>query len=231
MTDAKVIFDAIRAKSGGTLTQKQVNAIDTVIGKAGHTVVADMLGIKPKINWQLSAAGFELIKKALFGGKLNQSQVDGINTILKAVSDFGLTDLRHISYVLATAYHETARTMQPIEEYGKGKGHNYGVAIKGKVYYGRGYVQLTWLSNYVTMGKLLDVNFVDNPALACDPEIAAKIMLEGMTRGMFTGYKLDDYISGSKCDYKNARRIINGIDRASDVAEYATKFEQGLNKP
>ncbi len=37
--------------------------------------------------------------------------------------------------------------MQPIEEYGRGKGRKYGAPAGpyGKIYFGRGYVQLTWL--------------------------------------------------------------------------------------
>jgi hypothetical protein len=50
-----------------------------------------------------------------------------------------------------------------------------------------------------------------------------------MRAGAFTGKKLSDYISASKCDYTNARRIINGVDRADLIAGYAAKFERILN--
>ena len=116
-----------------------------------------------------------------------------------------------------------------IEEVGKGKGRAYGVAVDGKVYYGRGYVQLTWLANYKTMTNLLGVNLIKNPALACEPDIAAQVMMQGMARGLFTGKKLSDYISSLKCDYLNARRIINGTDKALLIAGHARVWEAALN--
>lgn len=177
---------------------------------------------------KITASGYNILRSSLFSGKLAQSQVNGIEHIIKAANEGGIADKRHLAYMLATAYHETARTMQPVEEIGKGKGKAYSVPIDGKVYYGRGYVQLTWLSNYKTMGKLLGVDLVKNPSLACDPDIAAKVMLQGMTRGLFTGRKLSDYISSLKCDYVNARRIINGTDRADLVAGYARVFDEAL---
>lgn len=172
--------------------------------------------------------GYDLIRHKLFNGRLSHSQVNGIEAILTAINQHSLPDKRQVAYMLATAYHETARTMQPIEELGKGRGREYGVAIEGKVYYGRGYVQLTWLYNYKVMGKLLHVNLVKNPALACEPDIAAQIMLQGMTRGLFTGKKLSGYINSLTCDYVNARRIINGLDKATQIAGYARLWESAL---
>jgi hypothetical protein len=61
-----------------------------------------------------------------------------------------------------------------------------------------------------------------------DPDTAYKIMSLGMYQGLFTGRKLSDYINDTKKDYVNARRIINGTDRAQMIADYATSFEQVL---
>ena len=177
----------------------------------------------------INQSGYDLIRKKLFAGRLSQSQVNAIEAILQAINTHALPDKRQAAYILATAYHETARTMRPVEELGKGKGREYGISIDGKVYYGRGYVQLTWLYNYKVMAKLLDVNLVKNPALACEPDIAARIMLQGMTRGLFTGKKLSDYINSLKCDYINARRIINGTDKALQIATYAQQWEAALS--
>lgn len=171
-------------------------------------------------------------------GKFNQSQVDGLNAILDASNKANLSKA-HIAYMLATVWHETAKTMQPIEEYGKGRGRRYGqhMDIDGSrykglphIYYGRGYVQLTWLTNYKSMGKLLGVDLVNRPELALDHKIAADIMVLGMTKGIFTGKKLSDYIShGSRAEFVNARRIINGTDKAGLIADYAVKFMTVLN--
>ena len=60
------------------------------------------------------------------------------------------------------------------------------------------------------------------------PAIAYPIMSVGMRKGLFTGKKLGDYIGSSGCDYRNARRIINGVDQAARIAEYATTIEAVL---
>ena len=61
---------------------------------------------------------FDDVRRDLFGGGLNQDQVDGFNAILDAWAESSLSDLRWLAYMLATTFHETARTMRPIREYG-----------------------------------------------------------------------------------------------------------------
>ena len=164
-------------------------------------------------------------------GKLNASQSAGICNLLDFIAaDDAITDLRWIAYMLATTRHETAKTMQPIAEYGKGKGYKYGIpdSQTGKTYYGRGFVQLTWKDNYAAMGKVLGMDFVNNPDLVMLPDVAYKIMSYGMRKGAFTGVGLSKYINGDKCDYINARRIINGTDKSELIAGYAEAIETML---
>src|SRR5690348_3906303 len=156
----------------------------------------------------------------VFGTSLSQGQVNGCEALLKEAESEG-TPLRFLAYMLATAYHETACTMQPVREIGKGKGKEYGKPINGRTYYGRGYVQLTWLANYQRAAKELAIDLVRYPDDALEPDIAAAIMFRGMTEGWFTGKKLADYINLDKTDYFNARRIVNGTDRAEKIAGYA----------
>jgi predicted chitinase len=143
---------------------------------------------------------------------------------------------------LATAYHETTFSFKARREAGKGKGYKYGKEIevvdtkgvRGKagnkyknVYYGRGYVQLTWDYNYKILGKAIgmgDKLYID-PDLALKADTAYKITSYGMRNGSFTGKKLSDYIGIAKTDYKNARRIINGTDNHIKIAEYAESME------
>lgn len=185
---------------------------------------------------------FDSVRASLFKGKMTQSQFEGMEAILKRWEASELTDLRWLAYMLATVYHETAKTMEPIEEYGKGKNYKYGKKIKrsgipytlpDKLYYGRGYVQLTWYENYETMGKLLGIDLLNNPELALHPNIAAQIMFEGMTKGNsnfgdFTGKSLEHYFNDKKEDWVNARRIINGTDKADLIAGYGKKFMDAL---
>jgi putative chitinase len=169
---------------------------------------------------------------------LDRGQMAALHALLRAAeADPKLRSVQWLAYMLATVQHECAGTWRPIEEYGKGKGRPYGKPVvvtdpQGKrhrnVYYGRGFVQLTWKANYQRMGKLLKNRLLYNPKLALDPTVAYRIMSIGMRRGLFTGKKLADYIGGGKADYVNARRIINGLDQAQKLARNAAKLEKVL---
>jgi predicted chitinase len=201
-------------------------------------------------------------------GKLSQTQVDGVGAILDACDEEGVTDLRHIAYLLATPMIETEKstylpgveslnyssasltakfpsritatqavqygrtTQHPADQKAIGNiiyGGPWGKANLGNtevgdgfLYRGRGLVQITGRRLYTLFG------FAINPDGACDLEAAADIMVRGMRDGLFTGKKLSDYLSGAMPDWRNARRIVNGVDRADDIAGYAVKIYGAL---
>lgn len=162
--------------------------------------------------------------RRVFGGHLSQTQVAGIEALLTATEGLPVP---HRAYIMATAMHETASTMQPIREYGKGKGRPYGKPGKyGQGQYGRGYVQLTWDANYERADKELGLNgaLLKDFDMALRVDIAAQILVRGMSEGWFTGKKLSDYMP----DYRAARRIVNGTDKAELIAGYAAGFEAAL---
>ena len=180
---------------------------------------------------------FDAIRASVFGGNLTVPQVAGINAIFDAWSRFGDGDDRKFAVILATTKWETASTMQPIEEYGKGAGHGYGLPTGPwhNVYDGRGDVQLTFEANYIKAtaelhkrGMFLDVDLDKNPELAMRQDIAAAIIVLGMMEGWFTGRNLADYINASGADYFGSRRVVNGTDHASDIATLAGKFAAAL---
>lgn len=164
---------------------------------------------------------FNRVRDALFGGRLSQTQVDGLTKILDyAESRYASMDQRWLAYILATAKHETAHTMQPVREMG---GEAY---LKSKPYYpwvGEGLVQVTWETNHRKFGATKPGQLLTWP-------IALNAIFLGMTKGMFTGKKLSDYISGGRCDYVGARRIVNGTDKAALIAGYAKAFEDALTQ-
>jgi len=169
---------------------------------------------------KITQDGFDILRHTF--GKLSQLQVDGINFLVSVLDEDGAITSAQAAYILATAWHETAKTMQPVIEYGSEK------YLKSKQYYpyiGYGYVQLTWLANYKRMGDYLKIDLVKNPKLALQADIAARVMIVGMKKGMFTGKKLSNYICQNKKDYIGARRIINGTDKAELIAAYAETFE------
>ncbi len=181
---------------------------------------------------------FDYVREHLFSGTLEQSQVDGLNCVLDAWDADGDTDTRNLAYMLATAHHETARTMQPIAEYGHGRGKPYGQRMRQDgtmyidvpgIFYGRGLVQLTWYENYAKAGKAIGVDLLHNPDLAMVPENAVRIMFRGMREGWFTGVKLSNYFNDNRAEWTQARRIINGMDRAELVADYGRKYNHALS--
>ena len=166
----------------------------------------------------------------LHRGRLSLAQVESYEAILDAAAADAIEDPRQLAYILATTRGEVGSTMQPLREVGRGKSRAYGkLAPNGQTYYGRGFVQLTWQRNYRAMGDLLGIDLVSSPDLALDRQIAAQILVKGMKRGMFTGKALSTYISGDRCDFLNARRIINGMDRASEFARFAADYLKAIN--
>jgi len=69
---------------------------------------------------------------------------------------------------------------------------------------------------------------VQNPELVLNPAISYAIAARGMREGWFTGHKLGDYTQSHPPDYYNARKVINGLDRADRIAQYADSFERAL---
>ena len=184
------------------------------------------------------------INTSLFNQRMSISQREGVIVKLAAFGNHYITDIRWSAYMLATSFHETARTMQPVEETGKGRGKPYSQKLKynrepytwpDKIYYGRGDVQLTWYENYQNMGRILNLPLLEQPELALQPGISAKIMIEGMTRGAsqrgdFTGLSLENYFTSYTDDPIRARRIVNGLDQANKIAEYHYKFLDAIKK-
>ncbi len=174
-------------------------------------------------------AFFARVRASLFEGVLTALQASGLSALLDewAAAHAG-QDARWLAYMLSTAHHETARGMQPIREFGLGRRRAYGKAdpATGQHYYGRGFVQLTWDYNYKSMGARLGLGdaLYREPNRALEPAIATKILFTGMIEGLFTGKKLADYFSAGREDWTNARRIINGTDRASLIAGYGRKY-------
>jgi putative chitinase len=186
---------------------------------------------------------FQRIRQTLFDGAIQPKQVKGLTVILNRWDqENGTTgDRRQLAYILATALHETAATMQPIRERG-GKAYfqeNYDIAGDnpararangntepgdGVRYAGRGYVQLTWKNNYRRVGDLIGLDLVGSPDRAMEPENAATILILGMEEGWFTGRRLGDYFNGTRAEWMQARRIVNGLDQAGLIAGYGRRF-------
>ncbi len=195
---------------------------------------------------------FANAKTGLLGPSLDQGEVDGCDAILDA---FDGQPLAFTAYALATAYLETNHTMQPVREaywlsdaaankyffrmYDIGgqrpkKARELGNLTPGDgvKYPGMGYPQVTGKANYVKAKAKTGLDFVSQPRLMMLPKNAARVMASGMIEGWFTGKKLADYLPrdrpATRKELTPARRVINGTDRAADVAGYAGHFQHYL---
>lgn len=182
------------------------------------------------------AAFYKTVRARL--GSLNPSQVDGFETVLNAIAT---APLAHQAYMLATAWHETAKTMQPVRE-----AFNLSEAWRKKnlrywPWYGRGYVQTTWQSNYARLdaeaakaGLTKPGEILANLDLAMRPDIAAFALRRGMEEGWYDaqGKKMAQRLptsgTATRAQYINARYLVNIQDKAADIEAYAQAFERAL---
>jgi hypothetical protein len=189
---------------------------------------------------------FNAIRPTLYGGALEQHQVDGIEALLdywQAHHPRGR--ITHLAYIFATAYHETATTMQPTPENG---GHDYlmrmydptgdrpdvakrlGNTKKGDgARYTGGLVQLTGRTNFRNQGIKHGIPLEAEPERILTMPVSLKVLVEGMLDGDFTGKALADYTDKSgNLDAIQARRVVNGRDQAGKVARYHALFLEAL---
>jgi putative chitinase len=171
-------------------------------------------------------------------GAIKESASRGLNEVLKFIDlDPAVVKISWAAYMMATVKHECANTWEPIEEYGKGSGHEYGkpVTVKGAdgesyrcSYYGRGCVQLTWQKNYERLSDALGLgdDLVIHPERALVPETAYKILSLWMNGGYSAnGRRLMEYTLGKTPDYEGARHLVNGTDQPALIAGYAKLLE------
>lgn len=182
------------------------------------------------------AAFFDRLRGGLMGPTLDQGEVRGGEAVLTAMAGLPIA---WCAYALATAWHETAATMQPVRE-------AYWLSeawrrrnLRYWPWYGRGYVQLTWRENYARADDALGLggSLLADPDRAMEHGLAARIMRRGMTEGWFAGdrhgrHTLARHLpmagAAEEPAFVSARRIINGTDRALAIARHAGQFQQAL---
>ena len=191
---------------------------------------------------------FDCVRQTVFGGALRRKQVEGMSAILDYwEGNHAAEDDRWLAYLLATAWHETAATMEPIREHGgtayfnrryspPPAGRSAAVARSlgnteqddGARFHGRGFVQLTGRRNYTDWKARLGIDLLGNPDLALGLDASVRILVEGAILGTFTGRKLGDYLQGPTADWRNARRVINGTDKADLIGSKARYFHAAI---
>ena len=192
---------------------------------------------------------FDTVRGPLFGGGLTQSAVDNMNKIVGYwLETYPDNPLNQLAYVLATVRHEVGSNMRPVREgfkktdasarayVQKHYGHKgsdwycWPAGPHGHVYYGRGFVQLTWLSNYEAQSRKLGIDLVRNPEDALKTGVAIQVLVNGMMDGDFNGkgHGLAHYVNETRQDFVGARRTVNVQDKAGLIAGYAKTFLRAL---
>jgi putative chitinase len=182
---------------------------------------------------------FEIVRNRF--GRLSQPQVEGITFLLGKMGKAGWP-IAWVAYGLATAWHETAQRMQPVRE-----GLDVSDAWRKRnlryyPHYGRGYPQTTWPENYAKADEKLGLSgtLVANPDRMLEPDIAADTMIRGMEEGWFAGdgpggrnrhtlqRHLPSHNRSTPEQRREARRIINGTDKAVKIADEAGGWEAAV---
>ncbi|WP_028747978.1 hypothetical protein [Rhizobium mesoamericanum] len=216
--DRKHFFDALRASIfGGSLTQSQVAGMEALLDACTELQVSDRRHVAYVLATPMIETGgsfIPVIESLNYSAAALKSKFDG-----------------RISAEDANRYGRTSQhpANQP-EIANRIYGGDWGrihlgntASTDGWTFRGRGLCQITGRGNYAKFGVVSD------PDRAATLPTAAAIMVRGMRDGLFTGKKLSDYLNDAGTDYVNARRIINGLDRAEEIAAFAKKFEAALN--
>ena len=161
---------------------------------------------------------------ALPTGEIQITEYDGDQFLVSA--DGKSKNKANLANPRITSRMGTAPTLQAVRSYKDAAGDEH-------TFYGRGYVQLTWWANYASAGPLLGLPaafFLQDPEQALEASYSYKLMSLCMRTG--AGFanknKFDDYFSGHDRLYKEARAMVNGTDKASQIADIAINFEDIL---
>lgn len=168
-------------------------------------------------------------------GKLTQEQVVGLEWLLREISSrWPLLEQGKLAYILATVHWETAKRFEPVREayylpFAEQDRERWRQKHLARYYpyYGRGYIQITWKTNYQWLAEITEVDVVSNPDLALQREVALQALVRGMLEGQF-GRPLGRYFTATKADWVGARGSVNGQDRAEAIAKVAQAYYRCL---
>lgn len=202
----KAIFEYLRKISGGSLSQKQVNATNIAIAKASDTTIADMLGLAAE-------TGFTITSRHLIKIYPN-ADIRFIAEINHYSAQYGITTAKRMAMFLANVLHEsngfmklreslaysaprllevfptrvkTLANAQAIVAKGQSAiadiiyGGRYGNGTgngDGFKYRGGGLIHTTFKENYKITGERIGVDLVASPERITEPAIAVQSAME-----------------------------------------------------
>jgi len=226
------------------LDEAGLKELQTALAVLGYPVGAidGMLGVRTRTAWAefksdvhrgnpdlIGPDSFQVLKAKTqtTSGYDFSTKTGTLNAIRAECIKQGIGLDAQVAYVFATVQWETNSTFAPVRE-------AYWLSEEWRKenlayypWYGRGYVQLTWKSNYSFYGQLLGIDLVTAPDEALQANIALFVLVHGFKTGSFTGRAITDYIDSHQADFVDARRCINGTDRAYEIASLAEGYLRG----
>jgi putative chitinase len=242
------------------MMERRLDAIDLLFGMPQRTAgenPAELRGAA-KLAGQPAATAFQYEIAAILAvvPQAYRSNAQwAVPLLLTTARSGGISHLRRLSYVLATAQHG-ARFGAQLEEHGTDDGEArffepyepntpLGAALgntergDGERFRGRGFVHIRGRASYAVWSRRLGLPdqlvegtpvpfFVAHPAALAQPNVAAQTLVRGMRDGLFTGTTLGHFINDKQTDYYSARRVVNGTGQAGEIAESAMAFARAI---
>lgn len=177
---------------------------------------------------------FKEIGDTLFDGFLEQEDIQLMSSVIDAFARYGDGDANKLAFTLGLVYSEVYSGCKvvyehasyasgfaepPSSEHGNGKDR----------FESRGFAQLAGGNAYAYWTERSGVDLVNHPTLADNHGVAARILVENLLAGRFSGRRLDHFISAQGNDFLGAADTVNYVDDKSTVKDNSVVFMNALN--
>lgn len=221
MINKKLFYDAYRAKFGPIKKDATVTSLDAIIDEFNRNNIS----VRPveKMAYMLASVRHECGPDML-------PITENLNYSARRLTE--VWPSRFPTIDIAKKY---ANDPQVLGNFVYGGRLGNGV-LEGYKYRGRGFIQLTGYVNYKKFGEKLNVDLLQDPDLAKDVTIGAKILFTGVMEGMFTGKKISSSINAKKVDYAEARDVVNadkgrvGASLAADCKRFEDVLRSSITE-
>lgn len=213
-------YNAVRPLFGGSLSQSQVDGLSTLLDATADLPFAYRAYI-------LATAYHET------GGNMSPNR-EGLNYsvdgLLKTFGRHRITAEQARKYGRSGSRPADQRAIANTVYGGSWGRSNLGNTNPndGWDYRGGGQVHTTGRTNFDRVKLASGVDVITYPDKIVDPKVSAIALIQGCLQGWYTGKRLSDYLDAKTPDYVGARRVVNGTDKAAQIAGYARSFEKAL---
>lgn len=225
----KIFYDLVRASLfGGSLKQAQVNGMEGVFD-AWET---HGQGDKTLLIYALATAYWET-GRAMMPNRENLNYTSAG----RIIEVFGRGSRPRIKSLQEAAQYVRQPQLLANKVYNGMLGNLLG-SNDGWTYRGGGYPHLTGRANYRKSSADAGVDLVEYPEAMLDPEISGRVLIRGLRDGRWNAsgnglryYEMLDGQEGmTEAEFTEARRTINGKDKAREIARIALLFQEAVEQ-